>query len=38
MINQSKRGDATFLDRIQAKVQGVEANIKNFKLKSRATF
>ena len=38
MITQSKSGDATFLDRIQQKCQTIEQNLKNFKLKSRATY
>jgi hypothetical protein len=38
MIQQSKSGDVSMLDRIQTKCQMVEQNLKNFKLKSRATY
>lgn len=38
MITQSKAGDASFLDRIQIKCQMIEQTLKNFKLKSRATY
>ena len=37
MIVQSK-SDPSYLDRIQSKCQMVEQNLKNFKLKSRATY
>ena len=37
MIKQSKT-DSTYLDRIQGKCQMIEQNLKNFKLKSRATY
>ena len=37
MIKQSKT-DSSYLDRIQGKCQMIEQNLKNFKLKSRATY
>ena len=37
MIKQSKT-DSIYLDRIQGKCQMIEQNLKNFKLKSRATY
>ena len=37
MIVQSK-SDSSYLDRIQSKCQMIEQNLKNFKLKSRATY
>lgn len=37
MIRQSK-SDSSYLDRIQGKCQMIEQNLKNFKLKSRATY
>lgn len=37
MVSKSS-SDSSVLDRIHAKVQTVEQNIKNFKLKSRAIY
>jgi len=37
LITQSK-GDPALLDRIHSKVKGIESNLKNFKLKSRAEY
>lgn len=37
MIKQSKT-DSSYLDRIQGKCVMIEQNLKNFKLKSRATY
>lgn len=37
LIKQSKT-DSSYLDRIQGKCQMIEQNLKNFKLKSRATY
>lgn len=37
MISQSKN-DPSYLDKIHAKVKGIEQNLKNFKIKSRSIY